>query len=68
MVFTNGDNVYHTDAFASLAAQPDADVVAWDFYSRYHRPTGVPCDRFAVRYAQSNEVCPCALVLHLIAI
>jgi hypothetical protein len=49
VVFTNGDNVYHKEAFATLHAEDDAEAVAWDFYSRYHRPTGIPCERFQVR-------------------
>jgi hypothetical protein len=47
VVVTNGDNVYHTAAFQALVDQ-QADAVAWDFYSRYQRPTGVPCARFQV--------------------
>ncbi len=41
MVVTNGDNTYDP-AFLEevLAAPPDSDVVAVDFYSRYQRPTG----------------------------
>lgn len=45
VVFTNGDNEYHEDAFAMLDGIT-GDAVAWDMYSRYQRPTGVPCERF----------------------
>eukprot|EP00892_Ulva_mutabilis_P003474 jgi/Ulvmu1/1499/UM011_0229.1 len=46
VLFTNGDNLYHRDAFAEVAAEKTADAVAMDFYSRYLRPTGLPCERF----------------------
>lgn len=49
VLFTNGDNLYHKDAFAEVVAAGQADAVAMDFYSRYTRPTGVPCERFQVR-------------------
>lgn len=49
VVVTNGDNTYHSETFASLGDKTSADAVAWDFYSRYQRPTGAPCERFQAR-------------------
>ncbi len=45
---TNGDNLYARDAFQTVVNAPTtSDVVALDYYSRYHRTTGPPCARFA---------------------
>ncbi len=44
---TNGDNQYAPTFLETLLAEPDADAVAFDYYSRYQRPTGPPCERFA---------------------
>lgn len=49
VIFTNGDNMYHKKAFEEIAKVGQADAVALDFYSRYTRPTGIPCERFQVR-------------------
>lgn len=47
VVVTNGDNTYDPTFLEEvLAAPPDSDVVAVDFYSRYQRPTAAPCERF----------------------
>ncbi|KAK9811560.1 hypothetical protein WJX72_005917 [[Myrmecia] bisecta] len=46
VVITNGDNEYADTFFDELASARDADVVAFDYYSRYQRSTGVPCERF----------------------
>ncbi|MEW5310668.1 MAG: hypothetical protein WDW38_002444 [Sanguina aurantia] len=47
VVVTNGDNNYDASFLSELVSSPkDADAVAFDFYSRYQRPTGAPCDRF----------------------
>ncbi|KAL6776261.1 hypothetical protein ACKKBG_A20435 [Auxenochlorella protothecoides x Auxenochlorella symbiontica] len=50
LLVTNGDNEY-ADSFlaraAAEAARGSADVVAFDFYSRYQRPTAPQCDRLA---------------------
>lgn len=51
---TNGDNEYSYNAFQRLVAQPRADIVAFDFYSRYQRATGPPCLRFAASDHFSN--------------
>lgn len=38
---TNGDNLYDPAFLATLLDTPaDTDAVAFDFYSRYQRPTG----------------------------
>ena len=48
LVVTNGDNEYADSLFATLLdTAADEDIVALDFYSRYQRPTGLPCTRFA---------------------
>ncbi len=42
VVVTNGDNLYDP-AFLEVLTQPESDrvdIVAFDYYSRYQRPTG----------------------------
>ena len=57
LVVTNGDNEYGasfttqvTDISTSKSSKSSGskspDIVAFDFYSRYQRPTAPPCDRF----------------------
>lgn len=55
LVVTNGDNEYGasfttqvTDITTSKSSSngKSPDIVAFDFYSRYQRPTAPPCDRF----------------------
>jgi hypothetical protein len=56
LVITNGDNEYGasfttqvTDIATSKSKSSSSkspDIVAFDFYSRYQRPTAPPCDRF----------------------
>eukprot|EP00878_Enallax_costatus_P036477 GHUV01040967.1.p1 GENE.GHUV01040967.1~~GHUV01040967.1.p1 ORF type:complete len:318 (+),score=72.11 GHUV01040967.1:2345-3298(+) len=46
VVVTNGDNDYDPQFMTVLAQQQDAEAVAFDYYSRYQRPTGTPCERF----------------------
>lgn len=40
VVITNGDNDYDPQFMSELAQQQDAEAVAFDYYSRYQRPTG----------------------------
>lgn len=40
VVVSNGDNDYAKTFFSRIGAVKDADVIAFDFYSRYHRATG----------------------------
>uniref|UniRef100_A0A383WPA8 Uncharacterized protein n=1 Tax=Tetradesmus obliquus TaxID=3088 RepID=A0A383WPA8_TETOB len=47
VVVTNGDNDYDPQFLSVLARHGEAEVVAFDYYSRYQRPTGTPCARFA---------------------
>ena len=47
VVMTNGDNEYSSTFFDELDKHQDADIIAMDYYSRYQRPTAVPCERFA---------------------
>ncbi|KAK9822636.1 hypothetical protein WJX81_002024 [Elliptochloris bilobata] len=47
VLITNGDNEYASIFLERLLAAPTADAIAFDYYSRYQRPTGVPCERFA---------------------
>eukprot|EP01023_Acetabularia_acetabulum_P013725 TRINITY_DN16639_c1_g2_i1.p1 TRINITY_DN16639_c1_g2~~TRINITY_DN16639_c1_g2_i1.p1 ORF type:complete len:415 (+),score=54.24 TRINITY_DN16639_c1_g2_i1:48-1292(+) len=59
ILVTNGDNLYATNLFQKVVAS-DADLVALDYYSRYQRATGVPCERFA-----AEEGKPSCKVNHL---
>jgi hypothetical protein len=60
IVGTNGDNLYGRSFVENIinASQEDprADLVAFDFYSRYQRPTMPPCDRFS---SQRSKSPPC---------
>lgn len=50
LVVTNGDNEYGSSFTRRVDHEysvSGAEVVAFDFYSRYQRPTEPPCDRFA---------------------
>jgi hypothetical protein len=49
VLVTNGDNLYDPQFLEhlSMGAARGADLVAFDFYSRYQRPTQEPCVRFA---------------------
>ncbi|KAF8065512.1 EXOSC8 [Scenedesmus sp. PABB004] len=47
VVVTNGDNDYDARFMAALVKHDGAEAVAFDYYSRYQRPTGTPCARFA---------------------
>lgn len=40
VVVTNGDNDYDPHFMSVLAQQREAEAVAFDYYSRYQRPTG----------------------------
>jgi hypothetical protein len=40
LVVTNGDNDYDPSFLSVLVEQQGAEVVAFDFYSRFHRPSG----------------------------
>jgi hypothetical protein len=42
LVVTNGDNDYDPSFLSVLVQQQGAEVVAFDFYSRFHRPSGTP--------------------------
>lgn len=49
VIITNGDNLYGKSFLAEIAAESaahGADIIAFDFYSRYTRPTMPPCERF----------------------
>jgi hypothetical protein len=37
---TNGDNEYDPSFLSVLVEQEGAEVVAFDYYSRFQRPTG----------------------------
>ncbi|GMH32793.1 hypothetical protein BSKO_00627 [Bryopsis sp. KO-2023] len=49
VVATNGDNEYGVGFMGEivLADSLGAELVAFDYYSRYQRPTVAPCERFA---------------------
>ncbi|KAL6762234.1 hypothetical protein V8C86DRAFT_2522953 [Haematococcus lacustris] len=59
VVITNGDNLYDSDFMATVTQHSHADAVAFDFYSRYQRPTAGPCDRFSVAQPGQAAVPPC---------
>lgn len=40
VVVTNGDNDYSRSFFDRIGSVTNADVIAFDFYTRYHRSTG----------------------------
>lgn len=52
VVMTNGDNEYSSTFFDELGKHTAADLIAMDYYSRYQRPTALPCERFA---AEQNK-------------
>jgi hypothetical protein len=46
LVTSNGDNDYDPDFLATVVKQgQQADVVAFDYYSRFQRPTGEGCSQ-----------------------
>ncbi|CAD7702246.1 unnamed protein product, partial [Ostreobium quekettii] len=49
VVVTNGDNEYGAGFLEALGreATSGAELVGFDFFSRYYNPTGIPCDRFS---------------------
>lgn len=55
LLVTNGDNEYASTAFEQIIQARGADVVAFDFYSRYQRVTGPRCQRFS----QQEGLPPC---------
>ncbi|EFJ52303.1 hypothetical protein VOLCADRAFT_102964 [Volvox carteri f. nagariensis] len=61
VVATNGDNSYDSKFVETVFAAPrGVDVVAVNFYSRYQRPTALPCERFeegeGVPHCKENEM------------
>lgn len=63
VVATNGDNVYGRHFIHHVlerGADASVDLVAFDFYSRYQRPTMPSCDRFSSEPSASPmSVAPC---------
>eukprot|EP01025_Chloroclados_australasicus_P029064 TRINITY_DN288_c1_g1_i1.p1 TRINITY_DN288_c1_g1~~TRINITY_DN288_c1_g1_i1.p1 ORF type:complete len:439 (+),score=23.23 TRINITY_DN288_c1_g1_i1:29-1318(+) len=55
VLVTNGDNLYAKNLFELVAASHDAELIALDYYSRYQRCTGIPCERFQ----QEDGAPPC---------
>eukprot|EP00775_Hariotina_reticulata_P012502 gene12502-12637_t len=48
LMVTNGDNDYDPQFMTAIVQQPvGTEVVAFDYYSRFQRSTGLPCERFA---------------------
>ena len=45
MLVTNGDNMYASSFMERVAEATDADIVAFDYYSRYQRVTGGRCSQ-----------------------
>lgn len=58
---TNGDNEYDKEFLATLQAVPAGhDMVAFEYYSRYQRPTAEPCMRFSNLPTASGKIpSPC---------
>ncbi len=64
VLVTNGDNDYDAKFLSEVAAVgDDVDLIAFDFFSRYQRPTQTPCERFAagegVPNCKQNELSFC---------
>jgi hypothetical protein len=53
---TNGDNQYADSFLQSVLEAGDVDLVAFDFYSRFTRPTAPSCDRFSA-FAAGRKGC-----------
>ena len=63
VVATNGDNVYgrhFIQRVVEKASDSTVDLVAFDFYSRYQRPTMPSCERFSSEHAGSTTGAPAA--------
>eukprot|EP01024_Parvocaulis_polyphysoides_P035578 TRINITY_DN3153_c0_g1_i1.p1 TRINITY_DN3153_c0_g1~~TRINITY_DN3153_c0_g1_i1.p1 ORF type:complete len:375 (-),score=48.81 TRINITY_DN3153_c0_g1_i1:204-1208(-) len=60
IIVTNGDNLYASNLFEKVVATKNADLIALDYYTRYQRATGIPCERF-----QKEEGKPPCKVNHL---
>jgi hypothetical protein len=57
VVITNGDNLYGKGFLKSVlkrSASTEIDLIAFDFYSRFNRPTMPPCERFCPQYNPGN--------------
>lgn len=52
VVATNGDNLYGHSFVSRIfeVGNNDTDIVSFDFYSRYQKPTMPSCDRFTPKY------------------
>ncbi|KAI8108278.1 hypothetical protein M9434_006305 [Picochlorum sp. BPE23] len=57
VVVTNGDNLYGRSFISTIlaTADEDTDLVSFDFYSRFNRPTMPPCDRFTPEYNHGHN-------------
>lgn len=57
VVATNGDNLYGRGFLSRIfeAANDDTDIVSFDFYSRYQKPTMPSCDRFTALYNEKRN-------------
>jgi hypothetical protein len=58
VIVTNGDNEYASTLFSRLEQARDADIVAFDFYSRYQRVTGEMSSN--VYHCAQQRACLCA--------
>ena len=58
VVVTNGDNLYGKSFVSRILemAEPSTDIVKFDFYSRFNKPSMPSCDRFTPEY---NRQVPC---------
>jgi hypothetical protein len=57
LVVSNGDNIYGKNFVHSVLRESASrtDLIAFDFYSRFNRPTMPPCYRFAPSYNHLNN-------------
>lgn len=57
VIATNGDNLYGRGFISRIleAAREDTDIISFDFYSRYQKPTMPSCDRFTPAFNKGRN-------------
>lgn len=57
VVATNGDNLYGRGFVSKIleVARDETDIVSFDFYSRYQKPTMPSCDRFTLAFNKGRN-------------
>lgn len=56
VVVTNGDNDYAPSFFDHISAATNHDLIAFDFYTRYHRSTGNTSKLYSCLCVREHEV------------